>query len=92
MYALPVPSFFLSFQVGGGAQWLGPQIVGPLLQKLVGVTERKDWEEHNLRVTAYEAINMVRPEECHGYSQGLRLKLSLGLVCACFFSMESRVF
>jgi len=53
--------------IAGGAPWFGPQILGPLLQKLLAVTDREDWEEHNLRTTAYEAINMVveaHQEDC----------------------------
>ena len=31
----------------------------PVMEKLVKVSEREDWQENNLRASAYEAINMM---------------------------------
>ena len=33
--------------------------MGPMLQKLFTVANRPDWDEENLRVSAYEAVNMI---------------------------------
>lgn len=35
------------------------QYMGPLLQTLLQVTEREGWDEANLRVSAYETVNML---------------------------------
>mmetsp|Transcript_25359 Transcript_25359/g.58536 ORF Transcript_25359/g.58536 Transcript_25359/m.58536 type:complete len:807 (+) Transcript_25359:242-2662(+) len=42
----------------GSSNALSPY-VGKLLETLLAVTEREDWEESNLRFSAYEAVNML---------------------------------
>jgi importin subunit beta-1 len=55
--------------IAGGSAWLGPAIFGPLIQTLVATTKRKDWEEDDLRASAFEAINrivQVHTPDCRG--------------------------
>ena len=52
----------LSVETVGGAD-AASNILSPyirtLVEKLLACAERSDWDEHNLRTTAYEAVNLI---------------------------------
>lgn len=50
-----------------------------LLEKLLGVTTRDDWDEHNLRSTAYEAINMLVEASAVDMQETVAMLLTEGL-------------
>lgn len=46
-------------EMANGAEWFGPQFMNPMVEKLKILTDRPDWQEHNLRSSAFEALSML---------------------------------
>ena len=46
-------------KVARGQPWLTANILGPIIKALLKVVERDDGDECNIRVTAYETLNML---------------------------------
>ena len=53
--------------------------LGPMLEKLLAVTTRDDWDELNLRSTAYEAINMLVENSAVDMQETVAMLLNEGL-------------